>query len=137
MRRTVVVFALILTALAAIVPSRAETTMVVGAAMNEFVVGENDYGSLADQTTGAGIAIRHVKGNEIRFTNTDLGPHTLQSVSEPVAGFPRFGSTSLVASGASVDVRGVNTLAVSATGYAFKCKLHPDMRGTLIIIAGP
>ena len=137
MRRSVALFALILTALAGTAPSRAETTMVVGAAMNEFVVGENDYGSLADTTTGVGIAVRHVKGNQLQFTNTDLVPHTLQSVLETSPGVPRFGSTSILLTGASADVRGVTTLAASATGYAFKCKLHPMMKGTLIIIAGP
>lgn len=142
MRRSFVPSLLLLAALAAAMPSSAETTGAVAAVANQYVPGDDDYGKDFGAPGLPGLAVRHVKGRQLQFVNTDIVPHSLtawcttaNACGASVTGTRRF-ETAILAPGGTADVARVSGLAVGS--YRFFCKQHSTlMFGTLTIIAGP
>jgi FtsP/CotA-like multicopper oxidase with cupredoxin domain/plastocyanin len=71
-------------------------------------------------------------GGTLNLVNLDIFDHTVTSVATDEEGTPLFDVR--VAAGTSATITGVETLA--AGSYDFFCKLHPQMRGLLVVEGG-
>lgn len=71
-------------------------------------------------------------GGTLNLVNLDTFDHTITSVATDAGGNPLFDVR--VAAGTSATITGIEALA--AGSYAFFCKLHPQMRGLLVVEGG-
>ena len=71
-------------------------------------------------------------GGTLTLVNLDIFDHTVTSVATGADGAPLFDVR--VAAGTSATITGVEALAEGT--YAFFCKLHPQMRGSLLVQGG-
>jgi spore coat protein A len=71
-------------------------------------------------------------GGTLNVVNLDTFDHTVTSVSTDAEGTPLFDVR--VSAGTSATITGVEALA--AGSYAFFCKLHPQMRGLILVEGG-
>ena len=71
-------------------------------------------------------------GGTLTLVNLDTFDHTVTSVATDAAGVPLFDVR--VAAGTSATITGVEALGEGS--YAFFCKLHPQMRGVLVVEGG-
>lgn len=71
-------------------------------------------------------------GGTLTLVNLDTFDHTVTSVATDAAGVPLFDVR--VAAGTSATITGVEALGEGA--YDFFCKLHPQMRGVLVVQGG-
>ncbi|WP_297740489.1 multicopper oxidase domain-containing protein [Nocardioides sp.] len=71
-------------------------------------------------------------GGTLTLVNFDILDHTVTSVATDAEGTPLFDVR--VAAGTSATITGVEELGEGS--YAFFCKLHPQMRGTLVVQGG-
>jgi spore coat protein A len=73
------------------------------------------------------------RGVALRVTNHDHMAHTVTSRAHNANGAPLFDTT--VGAGRTVTVAGASKIA--AGRYAFYCRFHPSMRGTLVVTGKP
>ena len=71
-------------------------------------------------------------GGTLSLVNLDVFDHTVTSVATDADGLPLFDVR--VAAGTSATITGIEALAPGS--YAFFCKLHPQMRGLLVVEGG-
>jgi len=131
--RHVLLLVLIAALSSGVVPARAAETGLVVTASSDYVPGDSNI----KLPNGAGSVsppvdtLLHLRGNDLRYVNLDLGTHTVTSKAT-AGGKPLF-DTKPLQFGQEQLVTGVPALGVGR--YPFYCVLHPDMQGVLVVIS--
>ncbi|WP_248581063.1 multicopper oxidase domain-containing protein [Nocardioides sp. InS609-2] len=111
--------------LAAGPPSAPNASAVVSPASATLVVNRGSLAFSPKEVTLGG-------GGTLTLVNLDSFDHTVTSVATATDGTPLFDVR--VPAGTSATITGVEALAEGS--YAFYCKLHPQMRGVLVVEGG-
>lgn len=111
---------------------------LLGAAATPATSNEPAAGLTANAVTTVGssylpgtVVIR--EGDELSFLNVDALRHSVTSKTFADDGLAVFDS-GFVAFTGRAEVRGVSSLRSTAQGYAFSCRVHPWMQGTLFVL---